>query len=143
MKKILIIFAVFLMALSAKGQKIGDTIISNNSDNLKVKVLYFHITHRCQGCTTIETLVRKTIDDGFKDYLETGYLDLYILNCELPENKDLVKKYDAYGATLAITSYVDGREDKTEDLTTWAFQNVHKPEVFDKELSIKIYEYLK
>lgn len=143
MKKLAIITFLLSFALNAWSQHSKDTIISNNPLNLKLKVYYFHITNRCNTCISIEKYVRQTIDNNFAKQLELGIVDLYILNCELPDNRDLVKKYDAYGATLAITSLVNGKEDKSEDLTGWAFKKVHEPDIFIAELKSKIEEFLK
>lgn len=142
MKKIFFLCSV-LFAMHAQAQLQGDTIISANEENLKVKLLYFHITHRCNTCLSIEANIRKTIEQHFSSELETGVLALYIMNCELPENQELVKKYDAYGATLALTSYTAGRENKTDDITGWAFQKAGNAEKFIAELKSKIEEHLK
>ena len=143
MKKILIILSLTLFSLSGFGQIIGDTIIKNNASKLRLKVLYFHITNRCNTCTLIETTLRKTIFENFKNEVDSGVIDLYIMNCELPQNKDMVTKYEAYGATLAITPYNGGKELKTEDLTNFAFQKVHKQEMFISELKEKIQKLIK
>ncbi|MEI6766819.1 MAG: nitrophenyl compound nitroreductase subunit ArsF family protein [Bacteroidota bacterium] len=143
MKKVTLIIIALILTFPAFSQQNGDTIISNNPANLKLKVYYFHITNRCHTCISIETNIRKTINENFLNQLETGIIDLYIMNCELPENQTLVKKYDAYGATLALTSYTNGKEQKTEDLTNWAFQKIHSSDVFVTELKLKIEDYLK
>ena len=143
MKKISAIAILFIVSLQVFCQRSADTVISNNPNNLKLKVFYFHITNRCHTCYSIEANIRKTLTDYFKNKVDTGIIDLYILNCELPENKFLVKKYDAYGATLALTPYQNGYEMKTEDLTGWAFQKASKPEIFISELKIKIEENIK
>jgi hypothetical protein len=144
MKNLTFIIIAVILSLQACGQqKDTDTIISNNPKNLKLKVLYFHITNRCNTCRSIEANVRKTLNEYFLNDIETGVVDLYVMNCELPENQDLVKKYEAYGATLALTSYMNGKEQKSEDLTNWAFQKVHDQEIFISELKTKIDEYLK
>ncbi len=143
MKKLAVISLLLLISLNIFSQKSSDTIISNNLQNLKLKVLYFHITNRCNTCFSIEKYVRQTIDSNFANQLEQGIIDLYVLNCDLPENQELVKKYEAYGATLAITPYINGKEGKSEDLSNWAFQKVHKPEIFMEELKTKINELIK
>jgi len=143
MKKLAIISVLLIISLNIFAQKSNDTIISNNPQNLKLKVLYFHITNRCNTCISIEKYVRQTIDSNFANQLELGIIDLYVTNCDLPENQELVKKYEAYGATLAITPYINGKEGKSEDLSNWAFQKVHKPEVFMEELKSKINESIK
>jgi len=135
---------LFLLIFSIQGfaQQSNDTIISNNPKNLKVKVLYFHITNRCHTCFSIEAAVRKTINENFKNELNNGTIDLYILNCELAENKIISEKYEAYGATLAITKMDEGKE-KTEDLTNFAFAKIHEESVFISELKSKISELIK
>lgn len=143
MKKIAAITILFIVSLHVFSQRSADTVISNNPNNLKLKVYYFHITNRCHTCYSIEANIRKTLADYFKSKVDTGIIDLYILNCESPENKFLVKKYDAYGATLALTPYQNGYEMKTEDLTGWAFQKVQNPEIFISELKAKIDENIK
>jgi C4-dicarboxylate transporter len=142
MKKLIVIFAAIALSLQAFSQQSGDTVIANNPQNLKLKVYYFHITNRCTTCRGIEANVRKTLNDHFLNQLETGVIDLYIVNCELPENKELAKKYDAYGATLALTTFSRGKEAKIEDLTNWAFQKAHDPTVFIVELKTRIEELI-
>lgn len=129
--------------MNVLGQKDNDTVISNNPQNLKLKVLYFHLTNRCNTCRSIEKYVRETIDSNFTEQIKNGVVDLYILNCELPENAALAQKYDAYGATLAITAYSLGKEGKTEDLSNWAFQKVYSSEIFKRELIEKINDKIK
>ena len=143
MRNILLLLTGILLSMQAMAQQDTDTIISNNPQNLKLKVLYFHITHRCNTCRSIEANVRKTIDTHFKSALENGIIDLYIVNCELPENKELSVKYEAYGATLALTTHLNGSEGKTEDLTSWAFKKAHDEGLFVAELSSKIEKLIK
>jgi hypothetical protein len=138
MRHLILIIIGFCLSFNAISQNVGDTIISNNPNNLKLKIFYFHITNRCNTCYSIEENVRKTLDTYFKQKIEDGIIDLYIMNCELPENKTLVKKYDAYGSTLAITNYINGKETKSEDMTNWAFQKIHNPNIFVNELKEKI-----
>jgi hypothetical protein len=136
---------IFTIILSFQGftQDKTDTIISNNSKNLKLKVLYFHITNRCNTCRSIEATLRKTINENFKTELENGVIDLYIVNCELPENKTLSEKYQAYGATLALTKVENGAEVKMDDITNFAFSKIHDETVFISELKSQIQELLK
>jgi len=143
MKHIIIIsFLFFLSSSGIAQQSAADTVISNNPQKVKVKVLYFHITNRCHTCFSIEASVRKTIFENFKTELDSGIVDLYILNCELPINKVISEKYQAYGATLAITKIAGGKE-KTEDLTSFAFAKIHDENIFISELKLKIENLLK
>jgi hypothetical protein len=142
MKTIAFVLLGFLLSLQGFSQVDADTVISNDTQKLKVKVLYFHITNRCNTCRSIEAAVRITINENFKTELDSGIIDLYILNCELPENKIISEKYDAYGATLAVTK-MDGKKEKTEDLTSFAFAKIHDETIFISELKTKILELLK
>lgn len=144
MKAFLISSVIFIVLFSgAKAQNIGDTIISNNTQNLKWKVLYFHITDRCNTCHSIEINLKEVLFANYQDEIDKGIIDVYILNCELPENKDLTEKYKAYGSTLVYTIFEDGKEKSTEDISSWAFQKVYEPEIFAKELKEKINSILK
>lgn len=96
--------------------------------------MYFHITDRCQACYQIEENLRATMFRYFKKQMEKGEIDLYILNCELEENRELVLKYDAFGSTLVLTPYYHGTELETEDITAWSFQMSGNKELFVKEL---------
>lgn len=143
MKKVVILFLGIILSFSAYSQHVGDTVIANNAAKLKVKVLYFHITNRCNTCMSIEMNVRKTVFENFQTQLDNGVIDLYIVNCELPANKVLAEKYNAYGATFAMTTYKDGKELESEDLSNWAFKKAAKQDVFVSELKDKINELLK
>lgn len=143
MKKTILLILFLLAIHSSYCQNNGDTIISNNPSNLRVRVLYFHITNRCHTCYSIEEQLRGVLFGNFSEKISNGMMELFIINADLPENKELVKKYDAYGATLAITGFAQGKETATTDLTGWAFQKINKTDTFRKELKEKIDELLK
>ena len=144
MKKLIIIALSLFMSIQLFAQQNGDTIISNNPQKVKLRVLYFHIEHRCNTCHSIEKYLRKTLFENFKAQIDSGIIDLSIMNCEDPKNAEISKKYDAYGATLAITPYdANGQELKYEDMTGWAFKTIGNPELFSSQLKEKITSYLK
>jgi len=144
MKTITVIFSIlFFSSALAFSQNVGDTLVSNNPAITKVKVFYFHITDRCHTCYSIETNVRKTLFKNFKNELDSGIIDLQILNCEKLENVALVKNYNAYGSTLALTKIENGAEVKIDDITNFAFSKIHDESVFISELKLKIQELLK
>jgi len=142
MKKKLLCFFISFLSLHLCAQETGDTIISNNPQNFKVIVSYFHITHRCQTCYSIEKQVRKTIFENFKNELDSGIVALQIINCELPENQAIKEKYQAYGATLALTSLKNNVEE-IKDISNFAFSEISNPDIFREELSKIIINYLK
>ena len=142
MKTISTLLFVFILSFQGLSQSKGDTVISNDTTKLKLKVLYFHITNRCNTCRSIEAAVRKTVNENFKTELDSGILALYIINCELPENKVISEKYYAYGATLAVTKIIGGKE-AIEDITNFAFAKIHDEDVFVTDLKMKITELIK
>jgi len=142
-KSIFILLILFLYNSASFGQTVGDTLISNNPQNLKLKVYYFHITDRCSACYSIEENLRATVFEHFKKEIKKGLIDLYILNCELPENQKLVKKYTAYGSTLVVTGYKNGKELETEELSAWAFKKSGNKKGFVKELRKKLNDHLR
>lgn len=144
MKKLIIIALSLIWSMQLFAQQNGDTNISNNPHKVKLRVLYFHIEHRCNTCHSIETYVRKTLFENFQMQIDNGLIDLSIINCEDTLNAAISKKYDAYGATLAITPFdVNGQELKYEEMTGWAFKTIGNPELFISQLKEKITAYLK
>jgi hypothetical protein len=111
--------------------------------NTKAYLYYFHITNRCATCTKIEAATQQILKEHYASQIENGTLIFKSFNVDLPENKELVKKYQAYGATLALTYIVSGKEAGIEDLTGMAFQKIGNAELFTKELRLKIDEAIK
>jgi len=142
-KSIFILLILFLYNSAFFSQAVGDTIIANNPQNLKLKVYYFHITDRCSACYSIEENLRATLFTHFNKEIKKGIIDLHILNCELPENQKLVRKYAAYGSTLVVTGYQNGKELETEELSVWAYKKSGNKKVFVKELRKKLNDHLR
>lgn len=143
MKRLILLTICIFATLQMFAQQNGDTIIANNPQKVKLRVLYFHAEHRCNTCTSIESTLRKALFDNFQSEIDGGVIDLSIINFESPENAEIAKKYDAYGATMAISPYKNGIELKFEDITGWAFKTVGKPDLFIAQLKEKIITYLK
>lgn len=142
-KSIFILLILFLYNSASFSQAVGDTIIANNPQNLKLKVYYFHITDRCSACYSIEENLRATLFTHFNKEIKKGIINLHILNCELPENQQLVRKYTAYGSTLVVTGYKNGKELETEELSAWAYKKSGNKKVFVKELRKKLNDHLR
>lgn len=134
------IFAIlFLLCMTAPVWSQQDADIKKNT---KLLVYYFHITNRCQTCTKIEATTKKILEQDYKTQIENGTIIFKSFNVDLPENKDLVKKYQAYGATLAFNYVVSEKEAGIEDLTGMAFSKINNEALFTKELKAKIDEAL-
>lgn len=138
MKKLFLLIIALVFCLNFYGQE-----LKKPTSKTKLLIYYFHVTHRCNTCKSIEANIQKVLNTYFANELQNGTIIFQIVNCEVPENKALVDKYQAYGATLALTPIVKGKEAGIDDQTNFAFSKVHNEEAFTKELKEKINGYLK
>ncbi len=81
--------------------------------NDKVKVYYFHATHRCVTCEAVESVTKEALKEYYGDKIP-----FESINREKEKDNPLVKKYKISGQTLLIV-----KGDKTVDLTSVAFMN--------------------
>ncbi|MEM4259417.1 MAG: nitrophenyl compound nitroreductase subunit ArsF family protein, partial [Candidatus Pacearchaeota archaeon] len=92
----------FTENVTASGTKIS-------GDISKIEVYHFHATNQCYSCKTVGAYAEETINTYFSNELKSGKIVFGHINVDLPENKALVDKYEAKGASLLIgTSYKDG-----------------------------------
>jgi len=138
MKKLMFLFITFIFVSSVFGQN-----VQISDKNTKLLIYYFHVTHRCNTCIKIENTTKKILDTYYSKELKKGIIIFQSINCELPENKNLVDKYQAYGATLAFTPIIQGKEAGIDDQTSFAFSKINNEEVFTEGLKEKINSYIK
>jgi hypothetical protein len=133
MKRLLIAIVAFLSVSTA--------LFSQNA-NTKLLVYQFHMTIRCHTCATIEEVTIQTLDSFYRAQLDSNIIVFKSFDCELGENADLVKKYTAYGSTLALTALLPEGKEIVVDITDMAFQKIGKKELFVEKLREKIDEML-
>lgn len=138
MKKITFLLLAFIGVVSVFGQN-----VQKPTEKTKLLIYYFHVTHRCNTCQSIENTTKKVLDTYYGKELKDGTIIFQSFNCELPENKKLVDKYQAYGATLAFTPIVKEKEAGIDDQTSFAFSKINNEEVFTDGLKEKIDRYIK
>lgn len=85
----------------------------------KVQVFLFHATKRCATCIAIGELSSKTVYEYFQPELQAGKIESREINIDLPENKELAKKFQASGSALFINAIYDGQDHITEDTRVW------------------------
>lgn len=85
----------------------------------KIEVIHFHATQQCWSCITVGEYALKTIKEKFPEEYANGTIVYKDINGELPENKDMVIKYQAGGSSLFINSIADGKDNIEEDVTVW------------------------
>lgn len=137
MKKLTLLILILLLSSIAFGQNI------KVNKNTKLLVYYFHLTNRCKTCTSIEAATIKTLDEYFKTEIDSGIIIFETFNVEIPDNKILCEKYQAYGATLALTKIEFGKEVNINDLTNFAFSKINLADEFMIGLKKNIDEWIK
>ena len=137
MKKIILILVVLFTCTFSFAQDQGQT-----TGKEKLLVYYFHLTNRCPTCIKIEATTQKVLKENFNTEMENGTIVFKSFNVEVPENKTISEKYQAYGATLALTKLTNGKE-QIEDMTNFAFTKIHNEEAFIEDLKNQIEEFLK
>ncbi len=120
--------------------KITNELVQNT--NLKLQIYYFHATHRCETCISIEKNVKKVLESYYKDQMSKGIINLKVLCVDDEVNKALVEKYQAAGAALHLVK-IENSVEKDNDLSDFAFSysNV-EPDVFIKGMKDTIQYFI-
>jgi len=117
---IFILLLVFFIPKYMNGNVIASSGSKISSDIEKVEVYHFHATRQCVTCKTVGAFSEETVNTYFANELKSGKLVYAHVNVDLPENKDLVDKYEAKGSSLLIGVYgKDGSFLKQEDTNVW------------------------
>jgi len=86
----------------------------------KIEVYHFHGTNQCYSCITVGAYAEETVKTFFAEELKSGKIVFGHINGELPENQELVKKYEVTGASLWIGTYnSDGKFNKEQNTNVW------------------------
>ena len=85
----------------------------------KIQIFVFHSTNRCPSCITIGQFAKKTLDQNFSNETKSGKIEFREINIDLPENKELAKKFQAAGSSLFINSIVKEKDNIKEDVQVW------------------------
>lgn len=89
----------------------------------RLEVYYFHKTARCSSCKTIGQYVGETMEQKYEKQIEDGLIDFRVLNIDLPENKEIAKKYQASGSSLFMNRIIDGADNIEQDTGVWRYLN--------------------
>lgn len=106
----------------------------------KLEVYYFHRTARCYSCNTMGELVTNLINERYGQQVKEGKIDFKQLNVELPENKEIAKKFQATGSSLFINRIMNGKDKIEQDADVWRY--LSSAENFNEYLGKKIDSYL-
>ncbi|MBL7159738.1 hypothetical protein ISS85_04635 [Candidatus Microgenomates bacterium] len=89
----------------------------------KIEVVHFHGTHQCWSCITVGEYALQTIKDKFSKEYQSGKIIFKDINSELPENKEIVIKYQAGGSSLFVNAINNDKDSIEEDTTVWRLIN--------------------
>jgi hypothetical protein len=82
-------------------------------------VIHFHPAQQCYSCRTLGEYANETIHMFFAPELASGKLVYREVNLNLPENADLVKKYEVTGSSLWIGVYNATGFYKEQNVNVW------------------------
>jgi hypothetical protein len=76
----------------------------------KVELVMFHFTSRCYSCNYAEAGIKYTLENNFKDEMDSGKVSFTAYDLQDRKNATLVKKYKVYGLSLYTNTTVGGKE---------------------------------
>jgi hypothetical protein len=129
-KKLLVISLLIFSSLIFSGCSVKNVEIKSPSKNEvnvsdskpkadKVQVFLFHTTQRCATCVAIGKFSVETVYEYFQPELRDGKIEAKEVNIDLPENKELAKKFQASGSALFINAIYNGQDNISEDTKVW------------------------
>ena len=140
-KIIIVIVLLFILAIAGYGQygsfgksnqKVDVNLEKNDKNQVisgvnqtvdKLEIYYFHRTQRCYSCNTFSRYLGEMINQRFSEEIKNGKIDFREINVDLPENKDVVIKFQASGLALFINTIRGGEDDISQDTKAWRLLN--------------------
>ncbi len=123
----LIIFVVIAAVFIILGSSGSSPNINKEEENMpkadKLEIYYFYATQRCDVCITLENFIKETVNEYFSEELQSGIIIFDSINVDLPENREVVNKYQARGAALYINSIYDNKNHIQEEVNAWRYVN--------------------
>jgi thiol-disulfide isomerase/thioredoxin len=89
----------------------------------RVEVVNFFATQRCVSCLTLGRLAKETVAERFSEEVAAGRVTFIEVNGELPQNRDMVLKYQAAGSSLYINAITGGQDSIELDASVWRLLN--------------------
>lgn len=121
---IAVIFSGYMMAASSNANKVAsqdevpaDNRLNDGAD--KLEIYYFHRTQRCSTCLSVGRYTKELIQQKFADKVEQGVIDFREINIDLPENAELVNKFQVGGQSLFINAIKDNQDSISQDINIW------------------------
>ena len=133
-KAILLVFTIaILVSCGNSSKKQQTTDLSKN----RIEILEFYGKHRCNSCIDIERNTKQTLNDLFKKEMDNKQIVYKLIQWDIPENEEIVNKFEAAGTSLYIYRVKDGKE-FIDDISDFAFKKSDKDEEFRKIFKEKL-----
>ena len=130
---------VFLIAKVLTTNGASKEILSEKGT--KVIAYYFHGTHRCWSCNTIEKYSREALEINFKKEMESGKLEFKSINMQEEGGKAYIEKYKLNSKSLVLVLVKDDKTIKYKNLPE-VWRLVRDREGFYKFVKEKVSEFL-
>ncbi len=88
-----------------------------------IEVVHFHGTQQCSSCIAVGKYALQTITSKFPEEYASGKISFKEINIDLPENNDIVTKYQAGGSSLFVNAMRGTTDDIVQDTTVWQLVN--------------------
>ena len=112
---------------SEKTDAASETVESAGGAEHRVIVYYFHGDKRCRTCLSIEAYTKQAIEQGFSEELESGELELRIVNVDEPGNGHFIEDYDLSTKSVILAEFRGGARERWENLDMiWEYVNDEK-----------------
>jgi len=87
-------------------------------------VYYFHGNTRCWTCRTIEAFTKEAVETAFGPELESGEVEMRVVNVEAPGNEHFVDDYQLATRSVVLVDVVGGEERRWQRLDdVWRLVN--------------------
>jgi len=124
---------------AASGSTTGDSATTAANE---VVLYYFHGTHRCKTCRSMEAFTQEALETKFKKQLETGALQWKVLNMEEPENEHFTKDFELVSSSLVLVE-LNGGDVVRHEVLQDAWKLVRDEPRFIEYVQESVNEYLK
>jgi thiol-disulfide isomerase/thioredoxin len=108
MKQITFLLFIALIAVSCGQSKTGsgnqEPTTAKVTDDVKVKVYYFHGKQRCRTCISIQEVAEQAVKQNFADNKEIRFVEIDFSD---RANADLAEKYEITWSSLVVATEND------------------------------------
>ena len=122
----LIIAVVIAFSFTTYSFQSSDASSSYGESNKDVvQVYYFHSSHRCNTCLTVEKVTNNSLNELYPKQMKSGSIKFESIDMDEPTGEYLAKKIKVSGQTLIIIKGSE-RKNLTNDAFMYAKSNPDK-----------------